>query len=130
MFWWSTYGSSLPVLQTLALKLLGQPYSSSCAKRNWSTYGFIHCMRRNKITPKRAEDLVFVHSNLRLLSRRRPEYTSGESKKGDIGGDNWDEPFGGPRLLEIAYLTLDEPEMETSIVENNDYVDDDDVVVL
>ena len=129
MLWWSTYGSSLPVLQTLALNLLGQHCSSSCAERNWSTYGFIHCMRRNRITPKCAEYLVFVHSNLRLLSRRKPEYTTGESKKWDIGGDNWDEPFGGPRLFEIAYLTLDEPEMETSIVENDD-VDDDDVVVL
>ena len=48
----------------------------------------------------------------------------------DIGGDNWDEPFGGPGLLEIVYLTLDEPEMETNIVENDDYVDDDDVFVL
>uniref|UniRef100_A0A7N2LH57 BED-type domain-containing protein n=1 Tax=Quercus lobata TaxID=97700 RepID=A0A7N2LH57_QUELO len=130
MLWWSTYGSTLPLLQTLALKLLEQPCSSSCVERSWSTYGFIHSMRRNRITPKRAEDLVFVHSNLRLLSRRRPEYTTGESKKWDIGGDNWDEPFGGPGLLEIAYLTLDEPEMETSILENNDYVDDNNVVVL
>ena len=72
---------------------------------------------------------MFVHSNFLLLSRRRPEYTTGESKKWDIGGDNWDEPFGGPGLFEIAYLTLDEPEMETSIVENDD-VDDDDIVVL
>ena len=87
-------------------------------------------MRRNRITPKCAEDLVFIHSNLRLLSRRRPKYTTRESKKWDIGGDNWDEPFGGPRLLKIAYLTLDELEMETSIIENDDYVDDDDVVVL
>ena len=87
-------------------------------------------MRRNRITPKRAEDLEFVHSNLRLLSRRREEYTKGNSKKWDIGGDTWHEPFGGPRLLEIAYLTLDEPEMETSIVENDDYVDNNGVVVL
>ena len=102
MLWWSTYGSGLPVLQTLALKLLGQPCSSSYAERNWSTYGFIYCMRRNRITPKHAEDLVFVHSNLRLLSRRRPEYTTGESKKWDIGGDNWDnhlEDLGCLRLL-------------------------------
>ena len=87
-------------------------------------------MRRNRITPKRAKDLVFVHSNLRLLSKRRPEYTTGESKKWDIDGDKQDEPFGGPGLLDIAYLTLDKPEMEISIVENDDYVDDDDVVVL
>ena len=130
MLWWLTYGSSLPMLQTLALKLLGQPCSSSYAERNWSTYGFIYCMRRNRITPKHAEDLVFVHSNLRLLSRRREEYTKGNSKKWDIGGDTWHEPFGGPGLLEIAHLTLDEPEMEISLVENDEYVDDDNVVVL
>ena len=130
MLWWSINGSSLSVLQTLTLKLLGLPCSSSCAERNWSTYGFIHCMRRNRITLKRAKDLVFVHSNLWLLSKRRLEYTTGESKKWDIDGDNCDEPFGGPGLLEIAYLTLDELEMETSIVENDDYVDDNDVVVL
>ena len=118
------------MLQTLALKLLGQPCSSSCAERNWSTYGFIHCMRRSRITPKRVEDLVFVYSNFRLLSRRREEYTKGNSKKWDIGGDTWDEPFGGLGLLEIAYLTLDELEMETSLVENDDYVNDDDVVVF
>ena len=87
-------------------------------------------MRRNKITPKRAEDLVFVHSNFRLLSRRRVEYTKGDSKKWDIGGHTWDESFGGPGLLESAHLTLDEPEMETSLVENDDYVDDDDVFLL
>ena len=51
-------------------------------------------------------------------------------KKWDIGGDTWNEPFGGPGLLEIAYLTLDELEMEISLVDNDDYVDDDDVVVL
>ena len=106
MLWWSTYRSSSPVLQTLTLKFLGQPCSSSYAERNWSTYSFIHCMRRNKITPKHAEDLVFVHSNLQLLSRRREEYTKGNSKKWDIGGDTWNEPFGGLGLLEIAYLTL------------------------
>ena len=66
MLWWSTYRSTLPLLQTLALKFLGQPCSSSYAERNWSTYGFIYCMRRNRITPKHAENLVFVHSNLQI----------------------------------------------------------------
>ena len=118
------------MLQTIALKLLDQPCSSSCAKRNWSTYGFIHCLRGNRITPKHAEELVFVHSNLQLLSRSREEYTKGKSQKWDIGGDTWDEPFGGPGLLETANLTLDEPEIEISLVENGDYGDDNDVVVL
>ncbi|KAL2951534.1 hypothetical protein AAZX31_19G056900 [Glycine max] len=33
------------------------------------TYSFIHFIKRNKMTPHRAEDLVFVHSSLHLLSR-------------------------------------------------------------
>ncbi|GAV67734.1 DUF659 domain-containing protein/Dimer_Tnp_hAT domain-containing protein, partial [Cephalotus follicularis] len=67
--WWLVHGSFAPILQNLALKLHGQPCSSSCCERNWSIYSFIHSMRRNKISPKRAEDLVFVHTNLHLLSR-------------------------------------------------------------
>ena len=70
--WWVVHGTSAPMLQSIALKLLGQPCSSSCCERNWSTYNFIHSMKRNKLTPQRAEDLVYVHNNLRLLSRRFP----------------------------------------------------------
>jgi hypothetical protein len=46
--WWGIHGNSAPELQKLALKLLGQPSSSSCAERNWSTYGLIHSTARNR----------------------------------------------------------------------------------
>ncbi|KAK7295871.1 hypothetical protein RJT34_18785 [Clitoria ternatea] len=95
--WWAVYGASIPKLQALAFKLLSQPSSSSCCERNWSTYSFIHSMRRNRLNPKRAEDLVFIHSNLRLLSRKSKSYHEGESKMWDIGGDEWD-PFEGAAL--------------------------------
>ncbi|KHN03669.1 hypothetical protein glysoja_035412, partial [Glycine soja] len=75
--WWVMHGSSTPILQKVALKLLVQPCSSSCCERNWSTYSFIHYLKRNKMDPKRAEDLVFVHSNLRLLSRKEEGYKKG-----------------------------------------------------
>ncbi|GAV85946.1 LOW QUALITY PROTEIN: Dimer_Tnp_hAT domain-containing protein, partial [Cephalotus follicularis] len=110
--WWLVHGSSAPILQNLALKLLGQPCSSSCCERN-STYSFIHSMRRNKISPKRAEDLVFVHTNLRLLSRNDADYKQGESKLWDIRGDAFDSFDNGAGVLEIASLSLDEPTMET-----------------
>ncbi|GAV76846.1 LOW QUALITY PROTEIN: DUF659 domain-containing protein/Dimer_Tnp_hAT domain-containing protein, partial [Cephalotus follicularis] len=64
--WWVLYGACAPMLQTIVLRLLAQPSSSSCAERNWSTYSFVHSMKRNKMTPKRAEDLVYIHSNFRL----------------------------------------------------------------
>lgn len=116
--WWLTYGASAPLLQNLALKLLGQPCSSSCSERNWSTYSFIHSMKRNKIQPQRAEDLVYVHTNLRLLSRTSEIYTKGESKMWDVGGDAFD-PFDGAGELEIADLSLDEPDLEAVVFEEN-----------
>ncbi|PRQ18378.1 putative HAT dimerization domain, ribonuclease H-like domain-containing protein [Rosa chinensis] len=122
MKWWVVHGSSTPNLQRLALKLLGQPCSSSCCERNWSTYKFIHSLRRNRITPQRAEDLVFVHNNLRLLSRRTPQYKCGEMW--DIGGDDFDSMDtvnGG--ILEVANLSLDEPELEGVIFDDEDEVD-------
>ena len=63
------------------------------------------------MTPKRAEDLVFIHSNLRLLSRRTPQYMKGETKMWDIAGDSFDS-FDDVGELEIAQLSLDEPELE------------------
>ena len=40
--WWACFGSHIPLLQRLAFRMLGQPTSSSCCERNWSTYSFIH----------------------------------------------------------------------------------------
>ena len=68
-------------------------------------------MKRNKLKPQR---VVFVHNNLRLLSRRSPNHNESESKMWDVGGVGFDlmdiENVG---LLEIADLSLDEPELET-----------------
>ncbi|XP_077230136.1 uncharacterized protein LOC143863338 [Tasmannia lanceolata] len=120
--WWVVHGTCAPMLQSLALKFLMQPSSSSCAQRNLSTYSFVHSLRRNKITPQRAQDLVFVHSNLRLLSRRSPQYVQGETKMWDIGGDSFDS-FEDVGVLEVASLSLDEQDLE--VVVFTDDVEDD-----
>ena len=83
--WWANYGASTPLLQNLAFKLLSQPASSSCCERNWSTYSFIQSIKRNRMTSTRVEDLVFVHSNILLLSRKEEEYTKGPCKYWDLG---------------------------------------------
>jgi len=94
----------------IALKLLGQPCSSSCCERNWSTYSSIHSLKSNKITPKRAEDIVYVHSNLRLLSRNSSKYKEEETKLWDIAGDDFS--LDDNRILEIANLSLNKPKLE------------------
>jgi hypothetical protein len=125
--WWSNHGQSIPLLQKIALKLLNQPSSSSCCERNWSTYDFIHRMKRNNLTPERAEDLVFVHINLRLLSRKAEDYKSGPLTMWDVKGDGF-ESLSGARILEVADLSIEEPVIENMVFE--DTGDEDEVVVL
>ena len=62
------------------------------------------------MTPKRAEDLVFVHSNLRLLSRNSSKYKEKETSLWDIAGDDFS--MDDNEILNIASLSLDEPELE------------------
>lgn len=127
--WWATHGVYAPTIQSIAFKVLGQPSSSSCCERNWSTYSFINSIKRNKMTPQRAEDLVFIHSNLRLLSRRSPEYLKGETKLWDIAGDAFDS-FEDVGMLEIANLSLDEPDLEVEVLDDDDAAGDKDEDVV
>ncbi|XLR37763.1 hypothetical protein S83_022423, partial [Arachis hypogaea] len=55
--WWLIYGGKEKFLQPIVLRLLGPSSSSSCWKRNWSTYSFIHSLKRNKLKSKRVENL-------------------------------------------------------------------------
>ena len=116
--WWVVHRTSAPMLQSIALKLLGQP-SSSCCERNWSTYNFIHSMKKNKLTPQRAKDLVYVHNNLRILSRRSSNYNEDEYKMWDIGEDGFDSmDIENVRILEIADLSLHELELEAILFDS------------
>ncbi|XP_058005363.1 uncharacterized protein LOC110661199 [Hevea brasiliensis] len=88
--WWACFGSNEPILQ-----------------------------RRNKLTPKRAEDLVFIHNNLRLLSRNSSQYYDEKKKLWDVGGDQFGsmEDVG---VLEFANLSLDEPELKSVLFDENE----------
>ncbi|GMQ06918.1 hypothetical protein CsSME_00051331 [Camellia sinensis var. sinensis] len=107
--WWVNHGASTPLLQGLKFKLLSQPASSSCCERNWSTYGHIHSIKRNRFASSRAEDLVFVHCNIWMLSRKKKEYKGGPSKYWDLCGDRFDIN-GSP--IEFVELSINEPELE------------------
>ncbi|XP_050365649.1 uncharacterized protein LOC126784209 [Argentina anserina] len=120
--WWVVHGSSAPTLQAIAFKLLGQPSSSSSScERNWSTYNFIHSLPRNKLAPQKAEDLVYVHTNLRLLARQSSFYNKGATHMWDIGGDAFDSlEDTNIGIFEVAELSLDEPELEAVLFDDGD----------
>jgi hypothetical protein len=62
------YGSPAKNLHKLAVKVLSQVVNTSSAERCWSTYSFIHSVKRNNLNEDWAKSLVYVHYNLRLLS--------------------------------------------------------------
>ncbi|KAF7146994.1 hypothetical protein RHSIM_Rhsim03G0186400 [Rhododendron simsii] len=95
-----------------ALRVLSQGVDTSYTERCWSTYSYIHSVKRNRLNCDRAEKLVFVHYNHRLLSRYRADY---ESFK------NWDV-FDGDTNIEEPMPTVGE--RENVILSDSD---DDDV---
>ena len=68
--------------------MLSQPITSSSTERNWSTYSFIHNVKRNRLNSTRADKLVFIHSNIRLQSRFSKSYKDGPFKKWDINPEH------------------------------------------
>ena len=64
--WWSTYGRHLPILSSIASRVLAQPASASAAERNWSVYGRIHSAQKARMKHGTADKLVYCHETLHL----------------------------------------------------------------
>ena len=65
--WWNM-AHHAHACHKLATKVLLQGVNSSSVERCWSTYSFIHSVKRNLLNENWAENLVYVHCNLRLLT--------------------------------------------------------------
>ena len=58
------FGSKVPNLQRIAVRILSQPSSASRCECNWSMFEHIHSKRHERLTVKKLNDLVFVHYDL------------------------------------------------------------------
>ncbi|XP_057418760.1 uncharacterized protein LOC130712967 [Lotus japonicus] len=67
--WWSIYGSSAPLLQKIAIRILSQTSSSSGCERNWSFFERIHTKKRNRLEHQKLSDHVYITYTLRLKKR-------------------------------------------------------------
>ena len=74
--WWDQNGCSVPELQAFARMVLAQPASASICERINSEFEFVKDRRRNRLSHKKANVLVGLFHNLRLLKRmKKPMYT-------------------------------------------------------
>ena len=66
--WWSRVGGE--AVPKIAKRVLALTCSASSCERNWSMYSFVHNKSRNRLSTKKAEDLVYIYTNTRLLQCR------------------------------------------------------------
>ncbi|KAE8663829.1 hypothetical protein F3Y22_tig00112888pilonHSYRG00141 [Hibiscus syriacus] len=76
---------------------------------------FFGSERRNKLNLIRAEDLVYIHYNFRLLSRSSSQYEDEKTKMWDVGGDAFDS-LGDVGYLEFVELSFDEQDLESQLI--------------
>ena len=67
--WWDQYGASTPELQLFACLVLSQPGSASICERINSEFAFIKDRRRNRLGHEKANKLVGLFHNLRLMAK-------------------------------------------------------------
>lgn len=67
--WWDNNAASTPELQTVARLVLAQPSSASVIERINSEFGFVKDRRRNRLSHSKADKLVSLFHNLRLMKR-------------------------------------------------------------
>ena len=90
----------------MAMRVLSQVVNTSSAERCWSTYSFIHNVRRNRLNVQREETLVYVHYNLRLLSHYCDDPTIDKSNKMWDYNPEEDKLEDGALVLEELENTL------------------------
>ena len=82
--WWSTYGRHLPLLSSIASRVLAQPAAASWAERNWSIYGQIKTANKSRMQHRVADKLVYCHETIHLENKLQdagwePEVVAHES---------------------------------------------------
>jgi len=104
--WWQRVGGDY--LPLIAKRILSLTCSASSCERNWSMYSFVHNKARNRLGVKKAEDLVYIYTNSKLLRERRgadpviwynnqqfsedSDVESGNVEEGNDDGGNEDVP--------------------------------------
>jgi hypothetical protein len=101
--WWATHGAAWPPLQEFAMRILSQVTSSSCCERNWSTYGNLYSLKKSRLEQSRAESMVYVQTNLRLIYRQREEWLKGKTKMWDV----FPNDMGLDDIVELALANMD-----------------------
>jgi hypothetical protein len=86
IIWWNMNSSYTTYLHKLAVRVLSKVVNTSSAESCWSTYNFIHSVKRNNLNVGQVESLVYVYYNLRLSDYH--DAMKNDNYKRDVTWDN------------------------------------------
>lgn len=66
LIWWKDHSSALPGLSVVARQVLAIPAASAASERSFSAAGNTITSRRTSLDPDNVDNILFVHSNLRM----------------------------------------------------------------
>ncbi|KAH7655091.1 Ribonuclease H-like protein [Dioscorea alata] len=106
--WWKFHGGDTKELRDLAFRVLAQPISSCSVERPWTNYNFICNAKQNGLNANHADDLAYVHSNLRLLSRYNSDYKYGPHRRWDVNAELPVLEESPLKLEDICFIGIDD----------------------
>ena len=107
--WWTLWEEDLPEMAELCMRALSILPTSGDAERNWSEYGHIHSLKRNRLDLDRAEKLVYLHHNLRI-DTLDPEPNKAALLEAEMDPEEEDEAGAGDEGWVPQYIQDDEDE--------------------
>ncbi|KAJ6793494.1 Uncharacterized protein M6B38_236415 [Iris pallida] len=83
--WWDMWGSSVPILQSLAIKVLSQPCSFFTCDKKWFSLDATYTRKRNHLETISLQDLLYVRMNTHLMK------STPKTEKADLNPIDFDK---------------------------------------
>lgn len=93
--WWDMYGRHLPILSSIAPRILAQTAAASCAERNWSVYGQVKTDHRCRMKHATSDRLVYLHEAFHIMQRMQDAGWSADVERWESDSDNSDSDDDG-----------------------------------
>ena len=75
LMWWHNFCYDNAILRECALRVCSVVSVASSAERNGRIFGFIHSKARKRLYAGKAEKLVYIYNNMRMLRKvRNPDF--------------------------------------------------------
>ena len=107
--WWGMYGRHLPLLSSIAPRVLAQPGAASAAERNWSVYRQIHSANKARLKHGTADKLVYCHEMMHVQDRMQDAGWSPDVERWE--SDEESQNSGDEHEMDERDLVLSENEI-------------------